>query len=159
METAIGLRRDAANWWVYLLSGLLLIGLGFLAFSHPGRTYLGLSLWFSAVILVNGLAGAFFAFSNRATLRGWGWLLALGLAEALLGLYLLSVPLAAAGTLAFVIGCWLLFRSSITLSNAFALKNLGHRGWGWVLASSLLGGLFAVLVLVNPGLGALGAAV
>ena len=82
---------------------------------------------------------------------------ALGAGEVALGGYLLAIPAAALSTLALFIGFRLLFRSLSTISHAFALRRLGVSGWGWGLGSGLLGGLFGLLVLLNPGLGALGA--
>lgn len=83
--------------------------------------------------------------------------LGLGLAELLFGLYLLSQPIVAAGTLAFVIGFWLLLRNGATVANAFTLHRLGYRHWGWTLALGLVGAVLAFLVLGNPAIGVLGA--
>lgn len=150
-------RQAAANWWVYVLTGIVLFVLGLWAFNNPGAAFLGLSIYFAAAILFNGIAGIFFALGNRSHLQGWGWLLALGLAEVLFGLYLLSAPIAAAGTLVFVIGFWLMLRSGSTIANAFVLRRLGYRRWGWTLAMGVAGLLLAFLVLSNPTIGALGA--
>jgi uncharacterized membrane protein HdeD (DUF308 family) len=156
-NSAAILRPAATNWWVYLLAGIGLFGLGIWVLSSPGAAFLGLTIYFAALILFNGVANTIFALSNRARLRGWGWLLALGLAEILFGLYLLSQPIVAAGTLAFVIGFWLLLRSGATVANAFTLRRLGYRHWGWTLALGLVGVVLAFLVLGNPAIGVLGA--
>ena len=157
METSASpLRTAAANWWVYLLAGLGLFGLGIWVLNSPGAAFLGLTLYFAALILFNGVANTLFAVSNRTRLQGWGWLLALGLAEILFGVYLLSQPVVAAGTLAFVIGFWLLLRSGSTVANAFSLRRLGYRRWGWNLALGLLGVVLAFLVLANPVIGVVG---
>ncbi|RZL12514.1 MAG: hypothetical protein EOO62_10800 [Hymenobacter sp.] len=157
MENSSPLRTAAASWWVYLLAGLGLFGLGLWALNSPGAAFLGLTIYFAGLILYNGVANIIFSLSNRTRLRGWGWLLALGLAEVLFGFYLLSQPIVAAGTLAFVIGCWLLLRSGSTVANAFVLRRLGYRHWGWSLALGLLGIGLALMVLGNPAIGALGA--
>lgn len=158
MESSpLPVRRAAANWWVYVLGGLALLLLGIWVFSNPASAFLGLTLYFAAAILFNGVGSAVFAFTNRDHLRGWGWLLALGLAEILFGVYLLSQPIVAAGTLAFVIGFWLLLRSGSIVANAFSLRRLGYRNWGWTLALGLLGVVLAFLVLGNPATGVLGA--
>ncbi len=149
--------RAPTSWGLYLLSGILLIILGFVAFRHPAGAYLSLSIWFAVIILMQGVSGLFFVYRHRHELPNWGWLLALGAGEVALGGYLLAIPAAALGTLAFFIGFWLLFRSLSTISHAFALRRLSVAGWGWGLVSGLLGGLFGLLVLLNPGLGALGA--
>jgi uncharacterized membrane protein HdeD (DUF308 family) len=156
MQTSSSPIRTAANWWVYVLAGLGLFGLGIWVFNSPGAAFLGLTLYFAALILFNGVANTLFAVSNRTRLQGWGWLLALGLAEILFGVYLISQPAAAAGTLAFVIGFWLLLRSGSTVANAFSLRRLGYRRWGWNLALGLLGVVLAFLVLANPVIGVVG---
>jgi uncharacterized membrane protein HdeD (DUF308 family) len=157
--TNSSLRSAATNWWVYLIGGLVLFGLGLYAFSSPGSTFLGLTIYFAAVILFNGVGNIVFALSNRERLRGWGWLLALGLAEAAFGFYLVSAPVVAAATLAYVIGFWVLLRSGSTIANAFVLRRLGYRNWGWSLAMGLLGLVLSFMILANPAIGALGATV
>lgn len=152
-------RSSAASWWVYLLGGLVLLLLGLYAFSYPAGAFLGLTLYFAAVILFNGVGNIVFAIGNRGRLPGWGWLLALGLAEAILGLYLFSTPVAAAATLAYFIGFWVLLRSGSTIANAFVLRRLHYRNWGWNLALGVLGFVLSFLILANPAIGALGATV
>jgi len=147
----------AANWWVYVLAGVGLFLLGLWAFSSPGDAFLGLTIYFAVAILFNGAAGLIFALSNRAHLRGWGWLFALGLAEVLAGFWLLESPIIAAGALAYFIGLWLLLRSGTTIANAFVLRRLGYRNWGWTLGLGLLGIVLAFMVLGNPLIGVLGA--
>lgn len=153
------IRYEASNLWLYLLGGSLLLWLGFVAFQNPVSAYLGLSLYFAATIFVNGLVGAVFALSNRASIRGWGWVATTGVLEALLGLYLLVAPGLAASALAFVIGFWLVYRSITAITNAFMLRQLGAKGLGWVLVAGMLGLGLSFVVLANPLVGAAGAAI
>jgi uncharacterized membrane protein HdeD (DUF308 family) len=141
---------------VYVLAGIGLFALGIWVFNSPGAAFLGLTIYFAALILFNGVANTLFALSNRTRLQGWGWLLSLGLAEVVFGVYLISQPIVAAGTLAFFIGFWLLLRSISTIVNAFTLRRLGYRNWGWSLALGLLGVVLAFLVLGNPAIGVIG---
>ncbi|NML64242.1 hypothetical protein HHL22_03390 [Hymenobacter sp. RP-2-7] len=153
------LRSAAANWWVYVVGGLALFLLGLYAFSSPAGAFLGLTVYFAAVILFNGVGNVLFAVSNRTRLRGWVGLLVLGLAEVALGAYLFSAPGVAAGTLAYFIGFWLLLRSGSLVAKSFTLRRLGYRNWGWTLALGLLGIVLGFMVLANPAIGALGATV
>jgi uncharacterized membrane protein HdeD (DUF308 family) len=57
---------------VYLLAGLGLFGLGLWVFYSPGAAFLGLTFYFTDLILFNGVANTIFALSNRTRLRGWG---------------------------------------------------------------------------------------
>jgi len=149
----------ASNWWVFVLTSLLLIGLGLWAFRNPGQAFLGLTIYFAVVILFNGVGSLIFALTNRAHLRGWGWLLAMGVVEIIFGFYLLNAPLFAAEALIFFIGFWLLLRGGATVANAFVLRRLGYRNWSWTLALGLLGFALAALVLADPAVMALSATV
>ena len=151
--------QAAANWWVFVLTGLLLLGLSVWAFRDPGEAFLGLTVYFAAVILFNGVGGLIFALTNRAHLRGWGWPAAIGIAEIIFGFYLLNAPVFAAQALVFFIGIWLLLRGGATVANAFVLRRLGYPNWGWTLALGLLGFALAALVLANPAVAALSATV
>lgn len=74
MENSATILRPAATaWWVYLLAGLGLFGLGSWVLRSPGAAFLGLTICFAALILFNGVANTIFALSNRARLCGWGW--------------------------------------------------------------------------------------
>ena len=149
----------AANWWVFVLTGLLLIGLGLWAFRNPNEAFLGMTIYFAAIILFNGVGGLIFALTNRAHLPGWGWLMGLGVLEIIFGFFLLNSPLFAAQALIFFVGIWLLLRGGATVANAFVLRRLGYRHWGWTLALGLLGFALAALVLANPAVLALTATV
>lgn len=151
--------RAAANWWVFVLTGLLLLGLSVWAFRDPGEAFLGMTVYFAAVILFNGVGGLIFALTNREHLRGWGWLMGIGVVEIIFGFYLLNSPLFAAQALVFFIGIWLLLRGGATVANAFALRHLGYANWGWTLTLGLLGIVLAALVLAHPAVAALTATV
>lgn len=149
----------ASNWWVFVLTGLLLIGLGLWAFRNPGEAFLGLTIYFAALILFNGVGGLIFAITNRDHLPGWSWLVAIGIIEIVFGFFLLNSPLFAAQALVFFVGIWLLLRGGATVANAFVLRRLGYRHWGWTLALGLLGFALAALVLADPAVLALTATV
>jgi len=123
---------------------------------QPRPGVFGADYLFAVVILFNGVGSLIFALANRAHLRGWGWLLAMGVVEIIFGFYLLNAPLFAAEALIFFIGFWLLLRGGATVANAFVLRRLGYRNWSWTLA---LGFALAALVLADPAVMALSATV
>ncbi|MNN39021.1 hypothetical protein D3C81_1530440 [compost metagenome] len=59
-------------------------------------------------------------------------------------------PLLSAGTLAFIVGFYALFRSFQLLSFSFDLKNYGSKSWGWITLFALLGIIFSFILLWNP---------
>jgi uncharacterized membrane protein HdeD (DUF308 family) len=156
MSTILGaISTGIKNWWWFIVKGLLLIITGIAIFSRPLEGYVGLSVLFSCIILGCGFAQIFFAASNRDVLKGWGWTLASGILDVVIGIYLLTFPLVTMATLPFILGFWLLFRSFYLVGMAFDLKSLGVPDWGWLLFGGILSSVFGFFVLYYPGAGAI----
>ncbi|HEX9510075.1 MAG TPA: DUF308 domain-containing protein [Puia sp.] len=155
MSTILGtLSTDIKNWWWFIVKGLLLIIAGIAIFSKPLEGYVGLSVLFSLVILGAGFAQIFFASSNRDVLKGWGWTLASGILDVVIGIYLLTFPLVTMATLPFILGFWLIFRSFYLVGMAFDLKSWGVADWGWLLFGGIVSTILGFFVLYYPGAGA-----
>lgn len=156
MSTILGtLTTDVRNWWWFIVKGLLLIIAGVAIFARPLEGYAGLSVLFSVVMLGVGLAQIFFASSNSDVLKGWGWTLASGILDVVIGIYLLTFPLVTMATLPFILGFWLLFRSFYIIGASFDLKDFGVTDWGWLLFGGILSSILGCLVLYYPGAGAI----
>jgi Short repeat of unknown function (DUF308) len=149
------LTSDVRNWWWFVVKGLLLIIAGVAIFARPLDGYAGLSVLFSMVMLGAGLAQIFFASSNSDVLKGWGWTLASGILDVVIGIYLLTFPLVTMVTLPFILGFWLLFRSFYLIGASFDLKGLGIANWGWLLFGGILSTILGFFVLYYPGAGAI----
>jgi uncharacterized membrane protein HdeD (DUF308 family) len=156
MSTILGtLSTDVRNWWWFIVKGLLLILAGIAIFARPLEGYAGLSVLFSVVMLGAGLAQIFFASSNSDVIKGWGWTLASGILDVVIGIYLLTFPLVTMATLPFILGFWLLFRSFYLIGASFDLKSLGVTDWGWLLFGGILSSVLGCFVLYYPGAGAI----
>lgn len=154
MSTIVGtLSTDIKNWWWFIIKGLLLIITGIAIFSRPLEGYVGLSVLFSMVILGSGFAQIFFAYSNRDALKGWGWTLASGILDLVIGIFLLTYPLVTMATLPYILGFWLIFRSVYLIGASFDLKSLGVPDWGWLLFGGIVSTVLGWLVLYYPGAG------
>ena len=148
-------KESVRYWWTYLIGGILLLVVGVLVLMYPVTSYAGLSLYFAAAILVNGIMQIIFSVNNRTVLSGWGWYLTGGIIDLIVGGYLLTYPVVAAATLPLYIGFWLMFRSFSAISTSLDLRAMGMQGWGWLLVIALLTLALAVGILFNPGLGVL----
>jgi hypothetical protein len=75
----------AQNWWLMALRGVFAVLFGLIALFAPGAALLSLALLFSAYMLVDGALGI--AAGVRAAQRNerWGWLIAEGLANIVVG--------------------------------------------------------------------------
>ncbi|WP_345234291.1 HdeD family acid-resistance protein [Olivibacter ginsenosidimutans] len=147
------LKRDVKNWWLFTLIGILLLIAGFYTLSNPLSSYLGLSLFFGGLILVNGIMEFSFALSNRHQTHQWGWTLAAGILDTILGLILLVYPGLSMSILPFIVGFYILLLGASLTSYAFQLKNLATRNWGWVLIGGILTILLALSMIFNPVIG------
>ena len=82
----------------------------------------------------------------------WGWNLAGGIIDLLIGILLLANPGLSVVFLLFYVGFALIFRAIMTIGWAVYLNKLGFRNWGWVLFAGIIGLLFSFLLLWNPAI-------
>lgn len=74
------------NWWVSLLLGLLYILIAICLMFTPLASYIALSMLFSIAMFVSGTLEILFAVSNRKHISSWGWYLAGGIIDLILGM-------------------------------------------------------------------------
>lgn len=148
------MRKAVKYWWVSLLVGILAIVMGIWCFASPGASLIGMTYVFIVGFLFGGILDICFAVSNRDNIYGWGWSLAGGILEVLLGIMLLSLPtFTVTGILMFFVGFWILFRSIWGIGESCQLQILGVKGWGWLLALSIISLFLSFLYLLSPGFG------
>jgi hypothetical protein len=140
-------------WWLLLLTGLLLIAVGIWVFASPAAAYLSLSVLFGACILTIGVFETVFAITVRKSMKGWGWTLASGLLDIVIGSYLLAYPAVTMAILPFVLGFWLLFRGFSAIGFSFEMKSYGDLNWGWFLLFAIGIIFFAFMILAVPAFG------
>ena len=149
------IKEAVKYWWVSLLVGILAIIVGIWTFMTPYAAFSGLIVLFVVALIVADILDIVFAASNRKVLYGWGWNLAAGILEVLLGCALIAVPMAeVAMVMIYVVGFWILFRSIWAIGASFDLHQIGIRGWGWMLALGILMVLLSFLFLLSPSFGA-----
>lgn len=143
----------AHNWWTLALRGVLAIIFGVLAFMWPGLTLLSLVFIFGAYALVDG------AFAIAAGIRGreqrrWWLLLIEGILSVIAGVLAYIWPGITALILLGLIAGWALFTGVMEIVAAVQMRK--YISGEWLLAlSGIASVLFGVLLLLNPGAGAL----
>lgn len=85
-------QKTAKNWWLSLILGVLFIFLGIWVLRTPLTSYISLSILFSISIFLSGLFGIIFSISNRTQIDGWGWHLAGGIFDLIVGVLLILHP-------------------------------------------------------------------
>jgi len=144
------MKKATKNWWISLLIGIISIGMGIWCFVTPATTFLALTIVFIAGFLANGVFEIIFAFSNKDSHDGWGWTLAIGIIDIIFGIILLANPEIAPAILAYFIGFWLMFQSFWGIGMSMDLKKYERSGWGWLLALAIIGLILSIILLAQP---------
>lgn len=121
------------NWWLFLLTGILIIAVAIYILTTPTESYVTLAWIFSILVLASGLSNVYFSISNHKQLEGWGWYLAGGIFEVIIGLVLIYYPNISIITLPLFVAFWLMFRGAQIIGVSLDLKKLGILDWGWFM--------------------------
>ena len=101
VEMISGGRRGGSRGWASSLGILLVIG-GIVVIAWPASTFLVIAVIWGITLLVGGIARVV----SAAVLRGygWGWLVVLGIVEAIIGIVMLAWPHQTAYVILLLIG-------------------------------------------------------
>jgi uncharacterized membrane protein HdeD (DUF308 family) len=124
VEMISGGRRNHSRGWAIVLGILLVIG-GVVVIAWPGVTFLVIAIIWGLTMLVGGIARSIAA----ATLRGyaWGWLVVLGILEAILGILMLAWPDVTAYVILLLIGIYSIVAGILQIVLSFQLKKAPER--------------------------------
>ena len=145
--------RSLRHNWIYIFLGIMFIIVSGFVFSNPLGSYLALVIYFVCTFFLSGIIRSIFAFTNRETLANWGWYLAGGIFDLLLGVLLISRLDLAAIFLPYYVGFFLLLSSIAAISKASDLKIFTGGASGGATFLGVLGVIFSVVLLMNPILG------
>ncbi|MDR1203177.1 MAG: DUF308 domain-containing protein [Tannerellaceae bacterium] len=143
-------------WWLSLVLGVLFIIFAIWLLMNPLTSYAALSILFSAFMLINGMFEIAFAISNKDSISSWGWYLAGGIVDLLIGVILIASPELSMAVLPFILAFWLMFRGVSGIGNTIDLRRYGARNWGWYLFIAILAILCSIGIIWIPAAGALG---
>jgi len=152
-------KNSIKYWWISLIIGLVFIAAGIFSFISPVEAYETLAVVFSISFLISGIFEISFAIANKDELDHWGWTLAYGILTAVIGFFLIANPILSFEVLAYYVGFLVLFRAISGFSYAFELKNYGSKDWGTTFVFSILGTIFAFIILSAPQLAGLTAVI
>lgn len=141
-------------WWLLLLRGLLAIAFGVLTWIQPGLSLVSLVLVFGAFTLADGVLGVWTAIRGRKEDEHWWVMLIWGLASVVVGLLALMVPGVTTLVLLFYIAAWAIVTGAMQIVAAIRLRKEITGEW-WLVLGGVLSVAFGVLLLAQPGAGAL----
>jgi uncharacterized membrane protein HdeD (DUF308 family) len=153
VEEDMMLRLMARNWWVIVLRGVCAILFGVLAWTWPGVTLGALVLLWGAYAFIDGVLALVSAFSG-ASGQPW-WVLAL---EGLVGLGAAAAAVMYPGitalVLLYMIAAWAIVTGVFEIAAAIRLRK-EIEGEVWLGLAGLASVLFGLLLVAQPGTGAL----
>lgn len=135
------------------VTGVIFIIAGIAVLAYPGLTLESLAVLLGISILITGIAQLAAFIGNTQEERGW--VLFAGIADVIIGLFLLLNITPTALALPFIIGFWAMFTSLSKVAAAFSLKKRGFKNWGILLAAGIIGFVIACLIIYYPVFGAL----
>jgi uncharacterized membrane protein HdeD (DUF308 family) len=124
VEMISGGRRGGSRSWAVVAGILLVIG-GIVVIAWPGVTFLAIAVIWGITLLVGGIA----RLVSAAVLRGygWGWLVVLGIIEAIIGIVMLAWPHQTAYVILLLIGIYSIFAGILQILLSFQLKKAPER--------------------------------
>jgi uncharacterized membrane protein HdeD (DUF308 family) len=122
--TAASIPVDGSLRTWSVVMGLIEVGVGVAVFVWPGQTLLVIAFFIGWLLLFRGILAISGSIAARRVMPYWGWILALGVVEALVAFYLLSRPALTLVAAVLAIGLVSLFYGVLEIMLAFEVKNL-----------------------------------
>lgn len=139
------------HWWISLVVGILSIAAGICCLLTPIDSLAVLTNFFMIILIGGGIFNIVLAVTNRKWNDYWGWDLARGIIEVMLGIWLLLLPLPLiTATMIYVFGFWMLFHSVMGICESCELSKIELKGWGWLLACNIISLLCSFIFLITP---------
>jgi uncharacterized membrane protein HdeD (DUF308 family) len=142
------------RWWALVIRGLAAIAFGVLTFVAPASSLRALVVLWGAYAIVDGIFSLVLSIRGARVVRGWGWLLVQGIVSIAAGVVTFVWPGITALVLLGVIAFWAVAMGIAEIATAIRLRRYLHGEWMMIL-SGTLSVVFGVLLVVNPGTGAL----
>jgi uncharacterized membrane protein HdeD (DUF308 family) len=140
-------------WWVPVIRGIAGIVFGVIAFAYPGLALATLILLFGAWVLIDGVFRIIGATAGRASDPDWGLHLIIGILGIVVGVLTFRAPGITALALIIYIAAWALMIGAAEIALAIKLRREIKGEW-FLFVMGLASIIFAVLLLWNPGPGA-----
>jgi uncharacterized membrane protein HdeD (DUF308 family) len=143
-----------AQWWSFILRGLVSILVGLVTFVWPGLTLAGLVLMFGAYALVDGVVNIAGAWHGIRSHDRWGAHLIEGIVGIIVAAITAVWPASTAIALVYLIAAWSLVTGVFEIIAAVQLRK--HISREWLLAlSGVISIVFGMLLMIAPLAGAL----
>lgn len=142
--------RAIRHWWLLMLAGILSVVLGILVFIFPFGSYITLSILFGVLMLAVGASQLILAATSGNYLMMRGYVIAGGVIDLLIGIFLCVFPAVSMATLPIVMGICFLYHSFMIISLGGDLDTFRLHGGAWITCGGVLLMILSLLILFNP---------
>ena len=142
--------RVVKHWWLMMLAGILCLAAGVVVFIFPMESYMTLSIIFGVLMVLVGAAQLIIASTSGNYLAMKGYVIAGGILDLFLGIFLCVYPAVTVMLLPIMLGIWLMYHSFMIIAFGSDLDTFKVDGSGWVVFGGFLLLILSILVLVNP---------
>lgn len=149
METTESYTSNNRYWWLMLIIGILSVICGIWVFRNPVESYFALAIYFSIMFILFGIGEIIYA-STGTRYRNWGWGLATGILDLVIGFLLLANLGWTVEVLPYLVGFILMFIGIGYIGQSSQMQTLRIPNWGWLLAGGILTLIFAFLIIFHP---------
>lgn len=143
--------REQRLWWLTMIRGLLIAGLGMIALFWPGLPVTTLALAFGGFAIADGLLAVMIGQLYRSS--GWGWAFVEGIIDVGVGALVIWVPLAAADQLVLALASWTAATGVIQLVVADRQRDTQRGSSTWIAILGVTGTATGAFLLLNRGVG------
>ena len=139
------------HWKLFLIEGIILVILGFLAVAVPMVAGLAVTILFGWLFLISGIVGLITTFAMRHA-PGFWWSLLSGVLGVVVGGWLLIQPELGLVSLTYLLIAFFIIEGVATIMFSLEHKAALSGRWGWMLASGIVDLLLAAVILAGlPG--------
>ena len=138
------------RWWVVLILGLLVTGIGVYMIAHRGSGFVFGSIMLVVEFIAVGISTIYGAIAFRKEMPHWIIALIMGILLLGCGIAAWRMPRTLGATLIFIYAFAFLMQGIQGVSAAFALKKQGLSGFAVTLIMGILTIIVAVGLLINP---------
>ena len=141
-------------WWVLVLRGVVAVIFGLVGLAAPGSTLAVLVFAFGAYALIDGVAYGVAGLGGRHVTDDWWMVVLHGVLGIVVGALMLASPGLTAVALLLYVAAWAIVVGVLQIVAAIRLRRELTGEW-WLVAGGTLSVLFGLLMVRDPGAGAL----
>ncbi len=139
------MRRFASLWWLVVLFGVAVFGVGVFFVASPNETLSTFTVIAGILLLVDGVVAIIASIFGRG--EGRGLLAVIGVLSAIAGLVLVKKPFDTLVVFVLIFGIWLIVAGGVRVALAFGEPE----GRGANIAIALLDLVAGIVILAWPG--------